>query len=55
MPEVFFKNPTISLTQFLEVQHQFPEIPNYPNGEVVKVPAGWLIEQCGWKGNKSEM
>ena len=48
----FFKNPTISLTQFLEVQHQFPEIPNYPNGEVVKVPAGWLIEQCGWKGKQ---
>jgi UDP-N-acetylmuramate dehydrogenase len=48
----FFKNPTISLEEFLEVQEKHPEIPNYPNENVVKVPAGWLIEQCGWKGKQ---
>jgi UDP-N-acetylmuramate dehydrogenase len=48
----FFKNPTISLEEFLEVQEKYPEIPNYPNENVVKVPAGWLIEQCGWKGKQ---
>lgn len=48
----FFKNPTIPLQQFLEVQKNYPEIPNYPNGKMVKVPAGWLIEQCGWKGKQ---
>ena len=48
----FFKNPTISLEEFLRVQEKYPEIPNYPNGNVVKVPAGWLIEQCGWKGKQ---
>lgn len=48
----FFKNPSIPLSQFLEVQKQHPEIPHYPNGDLVKVPAGWLIEQCGWKGRQ---
>ena len=48
----FFKNPTISLQQFTEVQNSYPQIPNYPNGEMVKIPAGWLIEQCGWKGKQ---
>ncbi|WP_304342999.1 UDP-N-acetylmuramate dehydrogenase [Chryseobacterium koreense] len=48
----FFKNPSILLSQFLEVRKNFPEIPHYPNGDLVKVPAGWLIEQCGWKGKQ---
>ena len=48
----FFKNPSISLEEFTKVQANFPEIPNYPNGNLVKVPAGWLIEQCGWKGKQ---
>lgn len=48
----FFKNPTISLTQFEALQQQFEVIPGYPNGDSVKVPAGWLIEQCGWKGKQ---
>lgn len=48
----FFKNPTIPLKQFLKVQEKYPEIPNYPTGDFVKVPAGWLIEQCGWKGKQ---
>ena len=48
----FFKNPSIPIKQFLEVQTKHPQMPNYPNGEVVKIPAGWLIEQCGWKGKQ---
>jgi UDP-N-acetylmuramate dehydrogenase len=48
----FFKNPTIVLTQFEELQQEFPNIQGYPNGDFVKVPAGWLIEQCGWKGKQ---
>lgn len=48
----FFKNPTIPLQQFTEVQNNYPQMPNYPNGEMVKIPAGWLIEQCGWKGKQ---
>lgn len=47
----FFKNPEIPLSQFEELQKQYPGIPSYPVSETtVKVPAGWLIEQCGWKG-----
>ncbi len=48
----FFKNPTIPLKQFEALQQKFEKIQGYPNGNVVKVPAGWLIEQCGWKGKQ---
>lgn len=48
----FFKNPTIPLLQFEALQQKFENIPGYPNGDAVKVPAGWLIEQCGWKGKQ---
>lgn len=49
----FFKNPEIPQAQFVALQQQYPLIPNYPApGGLVKVPAGWLIEQCGWKGKR---
>ncbi|MCD6062490.1 MAG: UDP-N-acetylenolpyruvoylglucosamine reductase [Flavipsychrobacter sp.] len=49
----FFKNPTISIKQYDQLKTQYPDIPSYPVSETsVKVPAGWLIEQCGWKGFK---
>lgn len=48
----FFKNPTIPLAQFENLKEQFPNIQGYPNRNFVKVPAGWLIEQCGWKGKQ---
>ena len=48
----FFKNPTIPLAQFEKLKKQFPEIQGYPNGDFVKVPAGWLIENAGWKGKQ---
>lgn len=49
----FFKNPEISKRQFKQLQKLFPQIVFYPleNGKI-KVPAGWLIEQCGWKGKR---
>jgi UDP-N-acetylmuramate dehydrogenase len=50
----FFKNPTISETQFRRLQSQYPEIPGYPNPQGIKVPAGWLIEQAGWKGYRAD-
>ena len=48
----FFKNPTIPLVQFEDLKQKFSNIQGYPNGDMVKVPAGWLIEQCGWKGKQ---
>lgn len=48
----FFKNPTIPLSQFELLKENFPQIPGYANGDFVKVPAGWLIEQTGWKGKQ---
>ncbi|SNS28746.1 UDP-N-acetylmuramate dehydrogenase [Belliella buryatensis] len=46
----FFKNPTISQEEFDRLKSEYPNIPGYPNEEGVKVPAAWLIEQAGWKG-----
>lgn len=48
----FFKNPTIPLEQFEKLKEFFPEIQGYPNSNFVKVPAGWLIENAGWKGKQ---
>jgi UDP-N-acetylmuramate dehydrogenase len=49
----FFMNPVIKKTQYLELQSKFETIPHYPISEtLVKVPAAWLIEQCGWKGKQ---
>lgn len=47
----FFKNPTLPEAQYEALLQRHPDLPGYPAGEGrVKVPAGWLIEQCGWKG-----
>ena len=51
----FFKNPVIERTQYEALLKDYPTMPHYdePNGKV-KVPAGWLIEQAGWKGWRDE-
>lgn len=57
----FFKNPTIDAELLNELQRSFPNIPHYPAPSIqhpassvqplsYKLAAGWLIEQCGWKG-----
>mgnify|MGYP001796083656 CR=1 FL=1 len=49
----FFKNPVISTAHFEELQSKYPSIPSYPVSETeIKVPAGWLIEQAGFKGKR---
>ena len=50
----FFKNPEIPKLQFDALKAQHPTLPGYLLGDsIVKVPAGWLIEQAGWKGYRS--
>jgi UDP-N-acetylmuramate dehydrogenase len=53
----FFKNPVVSKDTFKGLQQQFHDIPSFPvpadqpgSDDCVKIPAAWLIEQCGWKG-----
>lgn len=47
----FFKNPVISKRQFDDLQVKFPTVAHYPIDEnSVKIAAGWLIDQAGWKG-----
>lgn len=47
----FFKNPVVSLSKFEKLNVLFPEIPHYKvKKNQVKIPAAWLIEQCGLKG-----
>ena len=49
----FFKNPVISKSLFENLKNKFPNIPSYPVSETeIKVPAGWLIEQSGFKGKR---
>lgn len=49
----FFKNPLINSALFFDLQKNFPNIVFYPTPEgQIKLAAGWLIEQCGWKGKR---
>ncbi|MBR5440906.1 MAG: UDP-N-acetylmuramate dehydrogenase [Prevotella sp.] len=47
----FFVNPIVSVEKYRELAAKYPEMPHYEvDSARVKIPAGWLIEQCGWKG-----
>jgi UDP-N-acetylmuramate dehydrogenase len=47
----FFKNPSVQPEIFNTLKTEYANIPHYPTEDgLVKIPAGWLIEQCNWKG-----
>ena len=46
----FFMNPVVSIEKYEEIRREYPDVPHYDVPDGVKIPAGWLIEQCGWKG-----
>ena len=46
----FFMNPVVSAQKFTTLQELYPDMPHYDATHGVKIPAGWLIEQCGLKG-----
>jgi len=46
----FFMNPVVSREKFEEIRSSYSDMPYYEVGDDVKIPAGWMIEMCGWKG-----
>ncbi len=46
----FFKNPVVDSLLAASIKRDYPNMPFYPNNHKTKIPAGWLIDQCGWKG-----
>lgn len=49
----FFKNPVVSVRVVEKLKEKYPTMPVYPiDEETAKIPAGWLIEQDGWKGKR---
>lgn len=46
----FFMNPVVSLEKYEALKTENPDMPHYIVDGGVKIPAGWLIEKCGWKG-----
>lgn len=46
----FFKNPEVSINEYERLKNEFPNVIAYPTNKGYKLAAGWLIEQCGWKG-----
>ena len=49
----FFMNPIVPRPLFEELQGKYPSMPFYEvDAEWVKIPAAWMIDQCGWKGKR---
>lgn len=47
----FFMNPVVSRARFEALQEEYPQMPFYELADgQVKIPAGWMIDRCGWKG-----
>jgi len=46
----FFKNIFVEKDILKKLLEKFPELPYFEEGDVYKIPTGWLIESCGWKG-----
>ena len=47
----FFMNPIVEKATFMNLLEQYPDMPHYNvDSEREKIPAGWMIDQCGWKG-----
>ena len=51
----FFKNPIVNYSKYKALKNKYPEVPSYKIDENrIKIPAGWLIDQCGLKGYRDQ-
>ncbi len=50
----FFKNPVVSTEKGEELKQRYPNMPSYPAEGGTKLAAGWIIDQCGWKGYRKK-
>jgi UDP-N-acetylmuramate dehydrogenase len=48
----FFKSPIVSAAKLKEIEKQYKKVPSYPYDGKFKIAAGWLVEQCGFKGSE---
>lgn len=49
----FFKNSIVSNEKYQQLKREFPQLPGFKeDDDQMKIPSGWLIEQCGWKGKR---
>jgi UDP-N-acetylmuramate dehydrogenase len=48
----FFKNIFTTNEKLKSLLEKYPSMPFFEEGGIIKIPAGWLIEQCGWKGKR---
>ncbi|MCW8962137.1 MAG: UDP-N-acetylmuramate dehydrogenase, partial [Ignavibacteriaceae bacterium] len=49
----FFKNPVLNEEMFIKLKSEYPEVISFPSeAGKIKISAGWLIEECGWKGKR---
>ena len=49
----FFQNPTVTAEQMTVLKAKYPKMPSYPQPDGrFRIAAGWLIDQCGWKGRQ---
>ena len=48
----FFKNVYVDAQKLEEIKKEYIDTPSFEENEMIKIPAGWLIEKCGWKGKR---
>ncbi len=48
----FFESPIVDGKKLAEIEHEYTHVPSFRYGDGYKIPAGWIVEQCGFKGTE---